>query len=206
MNKYFIEFIGTFLLVLTISLTGGNPLAVGLVLVALVYLGGYISGAHYNPAITLAVHLRKKIDRSTAGNYIIAQILGASIAAITFKIIKGTAFIPTPATTSAVPVFLVEAIFTTALALTILHVATSSKTKGNQYFGLAIGSVLIAGIFAGGPISGGVFNPAVVIGTMLVDWANLGTNFSNLIIYLAAQFAGGALAALIFRNTAPDMK
>lgn len=206
MNKYIIELIGTFILVLTIGLTAGNALAIGLVLVALVYLGGYISGAHYNPAVTFAVYLRGKIDRSTAGKYIVYQILGAFLAALIYRIIKGAAFIPAPSDPSEISVFLVETIFTTSLALTVLHVATSSKTKNNQYFGLAIGAVLMAGIFAGGPISGGVYNPAVALGTILVDFGNLSVNFSNLIIYLVAQFSGGVLAVLIFRKTAPDLK
>lgn len=207
MNKYLVEFFGTFMLVLTIALSGGNAFAIGLVLIALVYMGGNISGAHYNPAVTLAVNLRGKIDVDTAGKYIIFQILGALLGALASNLIKGSVFTPAPITgVSAISVFLVELIFTCGLAFTVLHVATSSKSKNNQYYGLAIGSILAASIFAGGPISGGVYNPAVVVGTMVANLANLTSNFSNLIIYLVAQFAGGALASLIFRKTAPDLK
>lgn len=62
MNRYITELIGTFFLVLTIAFTG-NPIAIGLVLTALVYMGGHISGAHYNPAVSLAIYLRKKYQQ-----------------------------------------------------------------------------------------------------------------------------------------------
>ena len=85
----------------------------------------------------------------------------------------------------------------------MLQVATSGKTKGNQYYGLAISAVLVAGIFAGGAVSGGVYNPAVLLGSVLADISNISANFSNLIIYLVAQTAGAALAAFLYKKTAP---
>src|ERR1700716_3522561 len=93
MKKYLIEFIGAFFLVLTIALTG-NPVAIGFVLTVLVYMGGYISGAHYNPAVTLAVLLIKKIDKGEAMKYMIAQLLGGFIAAGIFYFIHGSNFAP----------------------------------------------------------------------------------------------------------------
>lgn len=197
------EFIGTFFLVLVISLSEGNPLAIGAVLIALVYTGGYISGAHYNPAVTLAVLLRGKIEADEAVKYTVVQIMGATVGALVYNLIQRSVFVPFPAgITNSVSVFMVEALFTCALAFTVLQVATSPKTRGNQYYGLAIGAVLVAGIFAGGALSGGVYNPAVLLGTVLVDISNIAANFSNLIIYLVAQISGAALAALLFKKTA----
>ena len=204
MNKYLIEFIGTFFLVLVVSLSEGNPLAIGAVIIALVYAGGYISGAHYNPAVTLAIYLRGKIEADEAVKYTAVQVLGATTGAVVYSLIQRSAFVPFPAgLTNSVSVFMVEALFTCSLAFTVLQVATSGKTKGNQYYGLAISAVLVAGIFAGGAISGGVYNPAVLLGSVLTDLSNISANFSNLIIYLVAQTAGAALAAFLYKKTAP---
>ena len=204
MNKYLIEFIGTFFLVLVVSLSEGNPLAIGAVIIALVYAGGYISGAHYNPAVTLAIYLRGKIEADEAVKYTAVQVLGATTGAVVYSLIQRSAFVPFPAgLTNSVSVFMVEALFTCSLAFTVLQVATSGKTKGNQYYGLAISAVLVAGIFAGGAISGGVYNPAVWLGSVLTDLSNISANFSNLIIYLVAQTAGAALAAFLYKKTAP---
>lgn len=204
MKKQLIEFIGTFFLVLTITLSG-NPIAIGAVLIAMIYMGGYISGGHYNPAVTLAVYLRKKIDQPTAIQYVIYQCLGALAAAFIAFLITGTAVVPKPsANMTFISVILIEFIFTFALASVVLHVATSARTNGNQYFGLAIGLTVMAGAFAAGPISGGVFNPAVAIGTMLVDLGNLPANITNLVFYLVGQGLGAALAANVYHTVTTD--
>lgn len=93
MKKYLIEFIGAFFLVLTIALTG-NPIAIGFALTGLVYMGGYISGAHYNPAVTLTMLLTKKISQGEAAKYIIAQLFGGLVAAGIFSFISGSNFTP----------------------------------------------------------------------------------------------------------------
>lgn len=200
MNKYIIETIGTFFLVLTIGLSG-NPLAIGVVLIAMIYMGGYISGAHYNPAVTLAVLLRGKIQRKEALNYMMFQVIGGIIAAFVIEMIKGTTFVPLHGSSSMLSVFLVEFLYTFALASVVLHVATSDKVKGNYYYGIAIGLTLMAAVFSGGDISGGVFNPAVAIGPILVDIANITSNIQNLVMYIVAPFAGGASAAFMYKIT-----
>src|SRR3954471_21380263 len=83
-----IEFIGTFFLVLTIGLSA-NPIAIGVVLAALVYMGGYISGAHYNPAITLGIWVQRKIKSGEAGIYILVQLIAAIAAAMVYQLIHG---------------------------------------------------------------------------------------------------------------------
>src|ERR1051325_1954067 len=96
MKNYIVEMIGTFFLVLTVGLAG-NPIAIGAVLIAMVYMGGYISGAHYNPAVTLAAMMRKKITPKDAAAYMGAQFVGAILAAFVYYAVKGSTFAPAPA-------------------------------------------------------------------------------------------------------------
>ncbi len=201
MRKAAVELIGTFFLVLVIGLTvtapGAGalaPLAIGAVLIAMIYAGGPISGAHYNPAVTLAVWLRGKCDTQDVPPYIGAQILGAVLAATALRFCKPHR-VANPMVLDVVPALLVELLFTFALAFVVLQVATSKKSAGNHYFGLAIGLTVLAGAYAAGSITGGVFNPAVAIG---ISWMGL-SSWSDLWVFLAANFAGGALAAYAFR-------
>lgn len=203
-RAYLVELIGTFFLVLTVALAG-NPIAVGAIIAAMVYMGGHISGAHLNPAVTLAVWLRGgRIDPKNALIYMFSQVLGGVLAAGVFYLMAGNAFLPEAGTGLPLSLILtVEVLFTFALALTVLQVATNNKLKDNQFYGLAIGLVIVAGGFAAGPISGAAFNPAVGLGTLLVglndvmnDSAKLTTFLSA---YLAAPLAGGIIAALVYR-------
>ncbi|HSX48140.1 MAG TPA: aquaporin [Candidatus Nanoarchaeia archaeon] len=196
MKRYLVEFIGTFFLVLTVGLSQ-SPLAIGAILAAMVYMGGYISGAHYNPAVTLAVWIRGKIKGSVAGWYMLSQLLGAVIAAKTYWLLRGAFFTVSPGlNVSFAAAALAEAIFTFALASVVLHSAVTKKTEGNDYYGLAIGLVVMAGAFSVGSISGGAFNPAVGVGPILVDIANWGQNGTNILLYLLGPAIGATLAAL----------
>ena len=201
MKTYLTEAIGTFFLVLVIGLTG-NPIAIGCILMVMVYMGGHISGAHYNPAVTLAILIRKGIDAKEALMYILFQIAGAFLAALSFYLIKGNTFAPMPApdTGMMAPLF-IEIVFTFALALVILNVATSKKTEGNSYYGLAIGFTILAAAFAGGDISGGAYNPAVGIGPIMMDTFIGGSSLSNLWLYLVGPVVGASLAAVVFSYT-----
>lgn len=204
MRRYTMEFIGTFFLLLTVGLSA-NPLAIGAALAALVYMGGYISGAHYNPAVTLAVLIRGKISSHDALKYVAAQLLGAVAAAAAYFSIQGEVLKVAPAAgVDFNTALLVEIIFTFLLAFTVLNVATAKKTDGNPYFGLAIGLALMVGAFSGGAISGGAFNPAVGIGPLLFDISQFGQHWSDFWLYLVGPLAGGALAALVFRSLTPD--
>jgi aquaporin Z len=206
-KKLLTEFIGTFFLVLTFCLTGGNylaPLAIGSILTAMMYMGYGISGAHYNPAVTLAVWITKKIDLKSSLLYVLFQLLGAFAAAYFFNLIWGRSIgIPRPnMEINILKSLAVEILFTFAVVFVFLSVVASKKTAGNNYYGLAIGFTVLAASIAGGPISGGAFNPAVGTGTILVDTI-FGTcpchPIQNLWIYLAGPFAGGIIAALAFR-------
>ena len=97
---------------------------------------------------------------------------------------------------------LAELLFTFALCYVVLNVATAKATEGNSYFGLAIGFTVVVGAFAVGGISGGAFNPAVAVGITVMGLSKL----ANIWIFLVGNFAGGALAAVVFKVVHPDDK
>ncbi len=206
MKKYLVEFIGTFFLILTIVCTvlGGAgsfaPLAIGSVLMVMIYAGGHISGAHYNPAVTLAVFLRGKCDAADVPLYMVAQILGGAVAAFvgTFIVANMVDTIPpasTFAATKAVPGLLCEFLGTFALCWVVLHTATAKGTEGNSFYGLAIGFTVLACAYALGGISGGAFNPAVAVGVSVAGMSA----WSNIWVFLVGNFLAGALAAFAFK-------
>ena len=205
MQRYLTEAIGTFFLVLTIGLTAVSgialaPLAIGSMLMVMVYMGGHISGGHYNPAVSLAVMLRGKLSGGDFGAYFVSQLVGALLAALTVKGMTGSTFAPTPDTgATLLAVLLAEFLFTFALALVVLQVATSPKTEGNSYYGLAIGFTVAAGAMAVGDMSGGAFNPAVGFGPTIIDTVFGGGSPESLWIYLVAPLLGGAAAASVYR-------
>ncbi|HEY2646535.1 MAG TPA: aquaporin [Candidatus Acidoferrales bacterium] len=205
MNKYVAEFIGTFFLVFTIGCTvigtGAGalaPLAIGSALMVMVFAGGHISGAHFNPAVTLGVWMRGKCDTKDVAPYMIAQAIAAMLAAFAVKFLKGDVAI-TPMQLAVLPALLAEFLFTFALVYVILNVATAKGTAGNSFYGLAIGFTVMVGAFSVGNISGGAFNPAVAIGISMMGLSS----WSNIWIFLVADFAGGAAAAGAFKALNP---
>ena len=199
-KKLVVEFIGTFFLVLVVALTG-NPVAIGFILMAMVYMGGYISGAHYNPAVTTGLWVSKKISGALALRYIITQLFAGVTAAFVYDYIKNRLFVPHPGMGVAMSVaFLVEALFTFALVTVVHHVAATDKTKGNQYFGLAIGMTVLAAAFAGGPISGGAYNPAVGVGPLLFDISHISSHWGTIVIYTVGPLVGGVFAGWVYRS------
>jgi aquaporin Z len=205
MNKYIVEFIGTFFLVLTIGLTvlaGGTgvipPLAIGAALMVMIFSGGHVSGGHFNPAVTLAVWMRGRCDTMDVVPYWISQILGAVVAALAVKFLRSGAS-PAAMNPAVMPALLAEFLFTFALAWVVLNTATAKGTSGNSFYGLAIGMTVMTGAFAVGDISGGAFNPAVAVGISVLGLSA----WSNIWIYLVANLAGGAAAALAFKTVNP---
>lgn len=201
MKKYLVEFIGTFFLVLVVGLcvigpfVGAlAPLAIGSVLVVMVYAGGYISGGHYNPAVTLAVWMRGKCAAHDVPWYMIAQFIAGAIAALVVLALR-TGNVITPVTINVPAALLAEFLFTFALVYVVLNVATSRRTEGNSYYGLAIGFTLMVAAFAIGNVSGAAINPAVAVGLTVMGLLAVG----NIWIYLVADFIGGAVAAVTFR-------
>jgi aquaporin Z len=162
-RKLGVEFIGTFFLVFTVGMavaTAGAlaPLAIGAVLMVMVFAGGHVSGAHYNPAVSTAVFLRGKLERDEYVAYVITQVLAGIVAAAVVAILG---YDPKSAATvaGAGKMLIVEFLFTFALAYVVLNVATAKDTEGNSFYGLAIGFTVAAGAFAVGSVSGGAFNP-----------------------------------------------
>jgi aquaporin Z len=209
MNKYIAEFIGTFFLVLTIGCTvvgAGTgviaPLAIGAALMVMVYAGGHISGGHYNPAVTLGVLIRGKVQPADVVPYMLAQFGGSAVAAlIVSKIFRAGAAVTTM-TPHVGPALLAEFVFTFALVYVVLNAATAEGTSGNSFYGLAIGMTVMTGAFAVGDITGGAFNPAVALGISILgisDWANIW-------IYLVANFAAGVVAAVVFQLINPPLQ
>jgi aquaporin Z len=207
MNKYLTELIGTFFLVLTIGCTviaGGPhvvpPLAIGAALMVMVYAGGHVSGAHYNPAVTLGVWMRGKLPTTDVAPYWIAQLVGAFAASFAVKFLVGAG--DSPMVPRVGPALLAEFLFTFALVYVVLNVATAKATSGNSFYGLAIGMAVMAGAFAVGGVSGGAFNPAVAIGLSTMGLVAP----SSIWIHIVADLAGGAVAALAFQYINPDDK
>jgi aquaporin Z len=207
MNKYLTEFIGTFFLVFTVGCTviPGTagviaPLAIGASLMVMVFAGGHVSGAHYNPAVTLAVWIRGRCDTKDVVPYWVAQIAGAVVASLAATFLYGAGKPMTIAHTLGA--FLAEFLFTFALAYVVLNTATAKGTSGNSFYGLAIGMTVMTGAFAVGGVSGGAFNPAVAVGIGLMKLVKI----SNLWIHLVGQFAGAAVAAMTFKFINPADK
>jgi aquaporin Z len=206
MRKYVVEFIGTFFLVFTVGMTviepgAGTlaPLAIGSALMVMIYAGGHISGGHYNPAVTLAVWIRGRCPHLDVPFYMVAQFLGAVVAALAVGYLKGNVT-PPPLDPPVAPALLAEFLFTFALAYVVVNVATAKGTAGNSNYGLAIGFTVLTGAYAVGAISGGAFNPAVAAGVTMMKILAL----KKIWIYLLAEFAGGALAGVVFRFLNPN--
>lgn len=206
MKKYLMELIGTFFLVFTIgmsSLAGGNgvipPLAIGSILMVMIYAGGHISGGHYNPAVTLGVWIRGQCDNKDVLPYMLFQCLGAAIAAgLVLYLLPSVA--PQPRNLALVPELIVEFLFTFALVFVVLNSATSRDNSGNSFYGMAIGFTVLAGAFAVGGIASAAFNPAVAVGISIMGMSA----WSKIWIYLLANLAGGAVAGVAFRGLAPE--
>ena len=199
--KLITEFIGTFFLTLTICTaaafgTAGSyaPFAIASTLMVMIYAGGHVSGAHYNPAVTISIYLRGACDKSEVAPYIASQVVAGVMGAM----VASNVLMPDgevgPLVMDTGPEFGAELLFTFALAYVILIVATSESTDGNGYYGAAIAFVVLAGALTVGPISGASFNPAVT--ASLISAGVMGVADSW--VHLVPQLIGGVLAALVF--------
>jgi len=210
MKKLIVELIGTFFLVFTVGTCVVNPsagviapLAIGAALMVMVYAGGHISGAHFNPAVTTAVALRGRLPLAEVPGYFIAQLLGAALAAGAALYLKGA-----NQAMGGSPVYdlgqiaLAEFLFTFALAYVVLNVATAKANAGNSFYGLAIGFTVAAGAFAVGPISGAAFNPAVATGCLIMGLLPAG----KFLVYIIVELIAGTLAAVVFKALNPKDK
>jgi aquaporin Z len=208
--KYFVEAIGTFFLVLTVGAAVASrsslaPLAIGASLMVMIYAGGHVSGGHYNPAVTLAVLVRRRIGLPDAAAYWVVQLGAGVLAAIVVRTVVDPAEVAKTATLtlsghSLVAAFVVELLFTFALCYVVLNVATSKSHPNNSFYGLAIGFTVMAGAAAVGSISGGAFNPAVSLGAAVMSMFA----WPTLWVYFIAQVIAGIAAGVTFLVLNPD--
>jgi aquaporin Z len=204
-RKYLTEFIGAFFLVFTVitAVNSGSPLApigIGAILMCQIYAGGHISGGHYNPAVSIAAFVRGRLNATDLAAYVGSQLL-AGVAAGGLGLWMFESSASDHWTGKALSMaFVVEVLFTFALAYTVLNVATSKDHPDNSFYGLAIGFTVAAGAIAVGGISGAAFNPAVALGVSVGAMSAWG----NLWVYFVAQAVGGVLAGLVFTLNNPE--
>ncbi len=207
--KLITEFIGTFFLCLTIcvagvfGLSGPNaPFAIAGTLMVMIYAGAHISGAHYNPAVTISIWIRGSFDKSEVLPYAISQLVAGFLAALIAAnlIVTGSfsedypieMFEPSGTETS---IIVSELLFTFALVFVILNVATTESNEGNGFYGAAIALVVLAGALTVGDISLASFNPAVSISLVAVGKMAA----ADLWMHLAPQLFGASAASLVFK-------
>jgi aquaporin Z len=202
--RYAVEAIGTFFLVFTVGAAVGSasplaPLAIGAVLMVMVYAGGHLSGGHYNPAVTLAVLVRGRIQLRDAAVYWVVQLGAGLLAALVVRDILDPVQLARHATMTlsghaVVAAFVAEMLFTFALCYVVLNVATSKSHPDNSFYGLAIGFTVAAGAIAVGATSGGAFNPAVTLGAAAMGMFA----WPTLWVYIVAQILAGLAAGITF--------
>lgn len=198
LRKALAELVGTFIFVSAVIGAVNTdspliPLAIGFALMIGVYATGHISGGHLNPAVSVGAWLRGAINVPTLVAYIIAQLIGAALAAA-----LSFALWPVgkePMKIEIGPAFLAEALWTFVLVYVVLNTATSKDHPNNSFYGLAIGTTVFVGAVAVGGISGGGFNPAVALGLAITGHFA----WSAYWLYFIAPVVGGAIAAIIFR-------
>lgn len=208
MKRYIAEILGTFALVfcgtgaiiINQQTSGaithvGIAITFGLIVMAMIYALGHISGAHLNPAVTIAFTLAKKFKAKQVTPYIFSQLAGAFLASFVLNYLFPADEFLGATIPSGTPMqsFILECILTFFLMLVIIHVATGSKEQG-MFAGLAIGStVLLEAMFAG-PVSGASMNPARSLAPAIVSG-----HMEHLWVYLTATILGAALAIPIWK-------
>ena len=206
-QKLTTEFIGTFFLSLTICTaavygSAGDyaPFGIAATLMVMIYAGGHISGAHYNPAVTVSIYLRGACDKEEVFPYIASQVIAAVSAALVVEnLLFPDALSPVTADLGTDAV-VAELLFTFALAYVILNVATTESTSGNGYYGAAIALVVLAGAITVGSISLASFNPAVTSALIVSGKLAIADSW----MHFAPQFIGAVLATYTYvANTAP---
>jgi len=209
--KYIAEFVGTFMLILTVgcNVLTGSPVwavtSIACTLMVCIYALGGVSGANFNPAVSLALGIAKKLEWKEVGIYMGCQIAGGISAGLLYGLTLWNVFNLQPsAGFSWWQAGLAELLYTFMLCFVVLNVACSKQHAGkNQFYGLAIGFVVVAGGYGAGHISGGCFNPAVAIG---IDVSSAGLGFGWCFLYTFFEFIGASLAAVLFQVCRPEEK
>jgi len=207
--KCLAEFVGTFMLILTVgcNVLTGSPVwavtSIACTLMVCIYALGGVSGANFNPAVSLALGIAKKLEWKDVGIYMGCQVAGGICAGLVYGLALWDVFnlAPTPGF-AWWQAGLAEFLYTFMLCFVVLNVACSRMHAGkNQFYGLAIGFVVVAGGYGAGHISGGCFNPAVAIG---IDVSSAGLGFGWCFVYTFFEFVGAAVAAVLFQVCRPE--
>jgi len=208
-SKYVAEFVGTFLLVFTVgcNVSKGSPVwavtSIACVLMVSIYALGGISGANFNPAVSLALACSNQLPWVTAGIYMVVQLLAGIVAGFAYFALYGDSFNLAPVGNYGImQAGMAELLYTFMLCFVVLNVACSVKSGNcpNQFYGLAIGFVIVAGGYGAGNISGGCFNPAVAFG---IDVSSAHKGFGVSFVYLIFELVGAALASGVHRAVRP---
>ncbi|MBY0353794.1 aquaporin [Candidatus Babeliales bacterium] len=195
-KTYLAELVGTFFLTFAVCLTG-NPLAIGLILTAMIYIGKNASGAHFNPAITLAAWFKGKFKNEDLCWYLASQTIGAFLACVLFFVLSHNTYSPHPLDTIKLwEALLIEALFSFIL-VSVWLTLDADKTKGGNTDGLIIGLTLTAILFCAGELTGSTFNPATGVGALLLTLIKTGpSSLMHLVTYLVGPLLGALLATL----------
>ena len=203
-QKLTTEFIGTFFLSLTICTaavygSAGEyaPFGIAATLMVMIYAGGHISGAHYNPAVTVSIYLRGACEKEEVLPYIASQVIAAVSAAIVVENLLRPDELSPVAFELGTDAVVAELLFTFALAYVILNVATTESTSGNGYYGAAIALVVLAGAITVGSISLASFNPAVTSALIVSGKLTLADSW----MHFVPQFIGAVLATYVYKST-----
>jgi aquaporin Z len=220
LSKFVAEFLGTFVLCMTVQfVVNAAPSPIGAVgiaasLMVMIYALGKVSGANFNPAVSIALLLNGDITCVDFVVYVIAQLAGALFAVFVVWLVvgklvvalvvkHGQGIVAGAAGGDWFAIVIAELLFTTMLVFTVLNVATPEGDgggNGNQYYGLAIGFVVIVGAASVGSISGGCFNPAVAVSLDCAAWwAGTGAEWGWSWVYFLTQLAAGVLAVGLFK-------
>lgn len=204
MKKRLMEFLGTFFLVFTVASTG-NPFAIAAMLIAWMYIGFHVSGAHYNPVVSCAVALRGLVSWTCAAWFIGAQLLGSIAAYFLTYFFYGQIIVPVPTEgVTLINAALVEFLISFVFAWVVLTVATMRSYREHKIFGFVIGLTVLALIGIGAPISGGLFNPAIAVGAHVAGMAlGLPVMIEHSVAYIFAALLGGVVAERAFAFFAP---
>jgi aquaporin Z len=215
--KAMAEFIGTFLLVFTVTCNVFTEVpifagvSIAFVLMVSIYSLGGISGANFNPAVSLSLFATKLlgdeagIGAAQFGTYIASQLLGGIAASLASQRVFNDAIPLGPSKKfGMMEAGVCEFIYSFMLCFVVLNVATAKKNQGNQYYGMAIGFVIIAGAYGAGAVSGGCFNPAVAWGLGATTIAQNKSTVMIALVYTGCECAGALVAAGAFRLLRPD--
>lgn len=214
LGTYLAELVGSFAWVLTLALvsvrnksiftvaddTNMTAIPIGFMFTSMIFTFGYVSSAHLNPAVSVAVFLIRQIDLSQCFVYILCQLGGAFLAGVMSIVIQGNAniFVPSVPSSYVTSGIFSELIFTFAICLVVLNIAYS-RQSGNFFYGFAVGMTIMAGSASVGRISGGAFNPAAATGLQVAMCIISNCDdLKSVWIYWLAPLIGGVAAALLF--------